>query len=237
MSLTSRDIEEIREREPFKRLSAFIRFLFPLIRPLVKVPLIYRYLSETPAGLWGSIFNCWKKQEYEKATQIAIYALEKYRNRGGDIDDYDWWTFMTLGVDSAKHIESEDLREKLIEYANTGIEPFEGYNVAYSYLEFSRWKYSAKNYEEAVRYAEVASRADHTWAEPDFILGWYGLVLSTGNAEEHLSRAVEKDERVLFRIANNSICKQYPHVVNKLKAKYSGRETKSGPNNTINLDS
>jgi hypothetical protein len=105
--------------------------------------------------------------------------------------------------------------------ANGGIEPFKGYDVAYSYLEFSRWKYLENNYEDAVKYAEIASFADNTWAEPEFILGWYGLMLSTGNAENHLCKAIEKDQRVLFRIANDKICKQYPHIINKLKMKYA----------------
>ncbi len=239
MSLRSRDIEEI-EREPFKE-PPFTKLFVSMIRLLAKVPLVKKYISESVGGLSGRIFRCWEAQEYENATQIAIHALEKYRNKKSRflpfMDHHHWWSFMKYGVDSAKCIENEELREKLIEYANTGIEPFEGYDVAYSYLEFSRWKYHADSYEEAVKYAEVASRSDSTWAEPDFILGWYGLLLSTGNAEEHLGRAVEKDQRVLFRIANNSICKQYPHIVSKLRAKYSGRETKLGPNNAINSDS
>jgi hypothetical protein len=114
-----------------------------------------------------------------------------------------------------------EIKQQLIEYANSGIKPFEGYFVAYSFLEFSRWKYESQDYEEAVEYAEIASKADKTWAEPDFILGWYGFSLNTGNPEEHLSRAIEKDRRILFRIANDDICKQYPHIISKLKAKYS----------------
>ena len=128
---------------------------------------------------------------------------------------------MKHGVDSASHISNNNLREKLETYANAGIAPFEGYDVAYSYLEMSRWKYYAQNYDEAVKYAEVAAAAaDKTWAEPDFILGWYGLVLNNGKAEEMLIRAVEKDLKMLFRIVNNDVCKQNPHIISKLKAKY-----------------
>ena len=131
---------------------------------------------------------------------------------------------MRYGAASAMHIPHSRLREPLIKYANAGIEPFEGYDVAYSYLAFSRWRFEANNHDEAVQYAEVASKADPTWAEPDFILGWYGLLLSRGNAEENLSRAIEKDQRWLFRIVNNDVCKQYPHIVNRLKAKYHAAE-------------
>ena len=237
MPLTSRDIEKIRSK-PLKA-PPFTKFVVAVLRLVAKLPPVNRYISESVGGLSGRIFRCWEKREYEKATNIAIYALEKYRNKTNNpvMDHHHWWSFMKYGVDSAKYIENEELREKLIEYANTGIEPFEGYDVAYSYLEFSKWKHHSKSYEVAIKYAEVASRSDSTWAEPDFILGWYGLLLGTGNAEEHLDKAVEKDHRVLFRIANNDVCKQYPHIVNKLKEKFHASEAKSGTNNASNSDS
>lgn len=222
MSLTSRDMEDI-SREPFKE-PWFTKFFVGVFRLLYKIPPFKKYLSGTVGGLSGSIFLCWENKEYEEATKIAIRALEKYRNKKSKIlpmtDHHHWWSFMKYGVDSAKYIKKEELRETLINLAKTGIKPFEGYTVAYSYLEFSRWRYQAEKYEEAIKYAELASQADGTWAEPDFILGWYGLLLSTGNAEKHLSRAIEKDHRILFCLANNDVCKQYPHIINKLKEKY-----------------
>jgi len=222
MPLSSRDIEDI-GCGPFKE-PWFTKCFGGMLRLLLKIPPFKRYLLETAGGLSGSIFRCWKQKEFQEATEIAIHALQKFRNKKSKIlpmmDHHHWWSFMKLGVDSANNIENEELEEKLITLATTGIEPIEGYNVAYSFLEFSRWKYRAEKYEEAVKYAKVASQADGTWTEPDFLLGWYGLLLGTGNAVEHLSRAIEKDHRVLFRVVNNDVCKQYPHIVNKLKEKY-----------------
>ena len=134
---------------------------------------------------------------------------------------------MKHGVYSANHVEADTYRKKLIDIGNNGLEPYEGYFVAYSYLEFSRWMYRFGDYEKAIRFAHIASKADRTWAEPDFILGWYGLLLSRGNAEEHLSNAIKKDRRIVFRISNNELCKQYPHIINKLKLKYSALDTGS----------
>ena len=222
MPLKSSDIERL-ERTPFKE-PPFVKFLLAGLQLLITIPPIKKLLAESTGGLSGRIFRCWEKQEYEKATRIAIRALEKYRNKKSRffyfMDHHDWWSFMTYGVDSAKHIKNEELREKLIQYANAGIEPFEGYDVAYSYLEFFRWKYEVGRYDEAIKYAEVAARADETWAEPDFILGWYALRHSTSSGEEHLIRAIEKDRRILFRIASDAICGQHPHIINKLKKRY-----------------
>ena len=229
-------MEKIRRSKPPKALR-FLEFFIKLLRPLFRIPPLNKYLSGTVGGLNGSIFNCQRKNEYEKATKIAIRGLEKYRHKKSKfsdvLDHHNWWRFMKYGVDSAGQIENKELVEKLINLAKTGMEPFEGYDVAYSYLEFSRWKYQAGKYEEAVEYAVVASQADATWAEPDFILGWYGLQLSTGNAEKHLSRAIEKDHRWLFRVANDDICKRYPHIISKLKEKYVASEIGQGRNKAL----
>jgi len=229
MSLTSKDIEAIKSK-PFKE-PRLTKTLLAVLRPLVKIPPIKKLIAESAGGLSGRIFRLQEKKEYEEATQVAIYALVKYRNKKSRflpfMDHHNWWQFMKYGVDSASHMNNENLREKLVTYANAGIAPFEGYDVAYSYLEFSRWRYYAHNYDEAIKYAEVAAVADKTWAEPDFILGWYGLVLNNGNAEKMLIRAVEKDPKMLFRIVNNDVCKQNPHIISKLKSKYHRLEAVS----------
>ncbi len=223
MSLTRKDVEDI-EREPFKE-PPFTSFFISLLRLLSKIPPIKKYLNESIGGLNGRIFRLWKTKEYEEATKVAIFGLEKYRRRKSKMlpfmDHHHWWQLMKHGAESATNSDNQELRDKLIDYAISGIEPFEGYDVAYSYLEFSKWKYQIEEHEKAIEYAKTASKADGTWAEPDFILGWYALVLGEGDAETHLSHAIEKDQRILFRIANNDICQEYPHIINMLKIKYS----------------
>jgi hypothetical protein len=231
MSLTRKDIEEI-ERKPFKE-PLFTNFFVSMLRFLSKIPPVKRYLNESIGGLNGRIFRLWEAKDYEEATKVAIFGLGKYRHKKSKMlpfmDHHHWWQLMKHGVDSAKNTDKQELKDKLIDYAISGIEPLEGYDVAHTYLEFSKWHYQINEYEKAVEFAMVASKADSTWAEPDFILGWYGLVLGKGDAETHLSHAIEKDPRILFRVASNDICQQYPHIINKLKEKYSAVPNESQP--------
>ena len=231
MSLTRKDIEEV-ERKPFKE-PPFTNFFVSVLRLISKISPIKKYLNESIGGLNGRIFRLWENKEYEAATKVAIFGLEKYRHKKSKIlpfmDHHHWWQLMKHGVDSATNTDNQELKDKLIEYATSGIEPFEGYDVAHAYLEFSKWQYQMKETEKAIEYAKIASKADGTWAEPDFILGWYGLVLGESDAETHLSHAIEKDPRILFRIANNDICQNYPHIINQLKAKYSEVSNENQP--------
>lgn len=226
MSITKKDIESIQESIQSKplKLPAIINFIFSVLSPISKIPAIRKYIENSSGGLNGQIFRHWNKQEYDEATKVTIKGLEKYRNKKSLLtpfmDHHTWWQFMELGVDSAKNSNNFELKDKLIEHANSGIKPFEGYYVAYSFLEFSKWKYQRQDFEKAIEYAKTASKADSTWAEPDFILGWFSLVLGYADAEAHLCNAIEKDSRILFRIANNDICKQHPHIISKLIAKY-----------------
>lgn len=232
MALSSRDLEKARSK-PFKE-PWFTRGALFLVRLIKKIPYFKMKIDDSMGGLSGSIFRCQRSGDHSRATKIAIYALEKYRNKKSrfvpEMDHHHWWSFMRHAVESAKQIDDLELKEKLIDLAEHGIEPFEGNFVAVAFLEFSRWKYRDEIYDKAIAYAKIAAEADGTWAEPDFILGWYGLVLGEGDAEEHLTQAIEKDKRILFRVVNNDLCKQYPAIIQKLKEKYSFYEAEDGPN-------
>ena len=226
MPHTFKDIESI-EHKPIAT-PWFGDALVALLRLLAFIPVARRYLLETAGGLLGRIFACSNNEDYEEAARIALRALGKYRHRKSRLLPFmvhhHWWTFMRHGVASARMIEDIEVRKKFIDFANTGIPPLEGYDVAYSFLEFSRWRYCDGDYAEAINYAETASNADSTWAEPDFLLGFYRLVLGIGDAEAYLSRSLDKDKRIIFRIVNNAAFKQHPHLIAKLKAKYAGLE-------------
>lgn len=227
MPLSSRDIENIHS-QPSKE-PAFGNIFLAFFRLLSKIPFISDFFMETSGGIAGRIFRFQAHDKHHAAAELAIHALNKFRNKKSlflkNMEHHDWWGFMKYGVESARTLDDNELREKYIDLANNGIEPYEGYDVAFSYNEFSRWKYDTDDYDAAFKYAEIASNADKTWAESEFLLGWYSLLLGRGNAEQHLSRAIEIDKRTLFRISNNEVCKQYPHIIKKLKAKYAELES------------
>ena len=69
----------------------------------------------------------------------------------------------------------------------------------------------------AISYAEMAARADETWAEPDFILGWYALGLDSAKAVDCFAKAVEKERGIVFRIAADPECRNYPSIIQSVK--------------------
>lgn len=207
------------------RLKTVLNVFAFLLRPLFRIAAIFgplrRALGNSVGGRTGAISRCAAREKHDKAVALAIDALATYRHQssrfpfptGQDL----WWVFMKFAVDSLQTYDDPDTWDELIEMARNGVEPFEGYDVAQSFLAFSQWKYRAGDYEAAVMFAETAARADVTWGEPDFILGWYCLARGGGDALAHLTRAIGKDPGMLFRIASDPLCSQHPHIIETLK--------------------
>ena len=114
----------------------------------------------------GSIFRCRNNNDYDIALTLSIYALGRFRHKkdrlAPGMENRTWWQCIKQGVDRAKHLDSEDLKDILVRMACEGIQPFEVYDVSYAYLEFSRLACNRKQYEAAVAYVRAASKADCT---------------------------------------------------------------------------
>jgi len=223
MGQTKKDLEDISETsaKTMAVVDALMPVLRPLIRPLWRIGFIGRFLNGTTGGRTGAIGRCTQRGEHERAADLAIAALREYRHHPAGTwrpsgRDY-WWMFMYFAVCSLEQCDAPDKRNEVIEMARNGVEPFHGYYVALSFLALSRWKYREGDRVAALEFAEIAARADETYAEPDFILGWYSLVLGGGDAMEHLARAVRKDPRMLSRIVQDPACGRHPHIIQKLK--------------------
>ena len=231
MPLNRNDHKEIEGQDI--KTPPFTNFLVSVLRYATRFPIFKKYLSESIGGLNGRIFKHWENHEYENAIEVAIFGLEKYKNKKSKILPFmihhHWWSLMKNGVYSAEQSEKLSSIDRLIEIGVTGIKPFEGYDVAYSYLAFSRRMYGLNKVKMAKQYALTASEADNTWAEPDYLLGWYATVFGEGEAEPHLFRALERDSTIFFRIASDPVFREHPSLVSKLKLKYSSLYETTAP--------
>lgn len=228
MGLTKKDYEAV--ARDHARFRALVKRLQPLLAPLVRLVtrpgFIRRRAERSVSGRVGRISGLNRRGEYAKAAGLAIETLKEFRTRtaaeqsaGGPrgTPAY-WWFFVHLAADSLKDLEDWHKRGELIALAESVERPQADFDAAASFLAFARWKDEVGDYEDARAFAEIAADADPTWAEPDFLLGWYCLTLGGGGALEYLKDAVRKDPQVYFRIASNPECRRYPHIVQSLKA-------------------
>ena len=132
-------------------------------------------------------------------------------------DRESWWFFAGLAVENLSASGDNDGMERLIVMARDGVPPFEGYEVAQTYLALSRWKYKQEDLDAAIGFAEQAAKADATWADPNFVLGWYCLVMGRDGASDYLAKAVEIEPGIYARIAKDPVCGRHPHITARLK--------------------
>lgn len=194
----------------------------PILQLLIRIGFVRRYFKGMAGARIGAMSRCQKRGEHDKAADLAIDALRAFRDRKPGRFDFGhlhlyWWQFMHHAVYNLQNCPGTKKWETVIALARDGMEPFEGYDVAYAFHIFARLKFAHRDYEAAREFATIAARADETWAEPDLLLGRHALAVGGGDAMAHLSRAVSKDESILFRIANDSVCRQHPHIIAKLK--------------------
>lgn len=220
MDLTKAEFDDV--SKPTGKLIAFAGFLAPLLQPLLQ----HRFVSRLPGirlgDEIGTILSRARSGAHGEAASLAMEALRRYRDpppkefflTGHDL----WWLFMYHAAYSLHELGDLEKRDELVEMAANGVEPFRGFHVAGSFIVFAHWKYEEGDYDRAIEFAKIAAEADETYAEADFRLGRYYLALGGGDATEQLGRAIRKDHRMFFRIANDPLCRQYPHIIQKLKA-------------------
>lgn len=220
---TKKDLEEASNQTA--KTKARMDTLQPVFNSFVwllsRMGFVRRRLAKTAGARIGTISRYAERGEHEAAAALAIKALKDYRHQKETVwlpkgRDY-WWMYMDLAASNLEKCDDREKWEELIEMASNGIKPFQGYDVASSFLAFSRWKYRVGDHDRAIEFAQIAANADATFGEPDFLLGWYRLVLGGGDALDHLSAAVRKDKRIIFQIAKDPECRKHPHILQKLK--------------------
>lgn len=203
------------------RLFSVLEKLVPLIQPIFRLTFLSRLLQKTTGGRIGLIAGHAERGNHEKAATLALETLNELRNKAKHSKNsrisHDWWFFMDLAASSLEKHKDHSKRKEVIELATSGAKSVQGYSASCSFLAIARWKYRDGDYEKTIEYAEIAASADKTWAEPDFFLGWLDIVLGGDDPMLHLTQAIRKDPRIIFRIASDPECRKHPHIVQRLK--------------------
>lgn len=228
MTLTKKEQDEILRdgvRLP-PGVNAFVKtvvwILTPILWLLTRFGFGKRLIARSHGGRSGAISRCQRRGEHDKAVDLAIDALRTYRHRMQELLDtgaphFRWWWFMRQAVYNLQHSDDAEKWETVIALARDGPEPFEGFEVAYAFHTFARKKLAERDYEAAVEFATLSARADESWPESDLLLGWYELQVGGGDVLAHLRRAVQKDQSVLFRIADDPTFQRHPDLLERLK--------------------
>lgn len=157
------------------------------------------------------------REKHKEAYELALDSLARFRKENDILAHYDWWLFMYYAAWAVQMLNNDGYRKQLLLFANNGLKPFDGSYVSKCFSLFSRWNCFFGNYTEAEKQARIAKKADETNADPDFLLGWYKLILHNGDPMPHFKKAIAKDFSITQQIIDEKSISKHPEVVDKIK--------------------
>lgn len=214
--VTKRDLKAVSaESERWITLTNRAAWLLgPVVKLLYRIGPFRRWAKGTVGGRVGAISRLAESGRHEEAAALAMEPLEASRQLS---QSWEWWFLARMAAENLAASKDREGMGRLMAMARDKAPPREGYAAAQALLAFSRCSYGEKEHDQAFAFAQQAADADPTWAEPNFVLGWYCLVLGRDGASNHLAKAVETEPEIYSRIGKDPVCGGHPHIIARLK--------------------
>lgn len=134
-----------------------------------------------------------------------------------------WWRLMRSAVGimgnfpATQTQEVMDLLPQLMKLCAVAPQPWQGYNVAYSFATLSLWCFRFGKVEKALDYINLAIHADPHWGYPEYLLGWYGLQLEGIDPIPHFARAIHQNKSFFDQLQQDPLCRYCPKIIKAVK--------------------
>lgn len=189
-------------------------------KPSVWVHLFGPLWPSSFIGIQLSVLKLRAKGQLNEALKLLLKALATSHFWWGH--EGKWWSMMKEASILAQDLQLVGQTEpgpflqlcKLCKYAP---QPWQGYDVAYSFVSLSLWSFIQGKAHHALEQVKIAVHADPSWAYPEYLLGWYGLWLEGIDPVKHFVRAVHLDWQYWERLKQDPQCQQFPEVLSLVK--------------------
>lgn len=176
------------------------------------------FWRKTFHGLTSQVMQLRRQGELIEALNVLLEGLAK--NHYWKDHANKWWHLMYLAVNIAQNLQlgevssqySEPL-QRLLKLSTRAPQPWHGYQVAYCFCAFSLWSFAQKKFPKAIEQVNVAVHADLTWGYPEYLLGWYGLVLEGMDPVSHFVKAVHIDSNFFQKLKQDPFLHHFPEVL------------------------
>jgi len=191
-----------------------LRHILSLLKQMLPIP---SYLLDYTGPYLVTVTRLMEDKKYGEALALSRQGLRNCDELGEAKRRFRWWQFLSCAVYCAEVLDREDEKERLLSLGEARQGRDSGRDVAYCFSHFSRWKYTAGDYDKATEYAEIARGADSTFAEAHFLLGWYALFVRESDPIDHFRAAIENDAAYLARIVHDPEIMNFPHLRAQLR--------------------
>jgi hypothetical protein len=179
------------------------------------------FWHKTYYGIKMQVASLQRQGEQLKALNVLIEGLTSVNFWGSAAKK--WWHLMRMSVEVAQELKlcasasrCEPI-QRLLKLCTQGPSPWQGYDVAYSFVMFSLWSLVQGKTSKAIEYVNAAIHADPMWGYPEFLMGCYGLIFEGFDPASHFVKAIRKNWIFLQRMEQDLLCQQFPEVIQIVK--------------------
>lgn len=186
---------------------------------------LYRFFSflglKTFYGLKIQVAKLCRQDEPIEALNLLLDGLAE--NHFWRKHAMKWWELMRMAIGIAQdlHLDTTDRLyqplQRLLKLCMSGPEPWQGYNVAYSFVSLSLWSFQRGKTQKAIEQVNIALHADPAWGYPEYLLGWYGLVLEGIDPVPHFVKAIKINWDFFQKLKQDPLCQRFPEMIQVIK--------------------
>ena len=208
--------------------------------PTESKPLLVSFFSKIMK--WMGLGKWWQKSFYGLKMQVSLWhrqgeplkalhaifdwlTLHHFEKEGSQ----KWWYLMRMAVSLAQDLPvnkndvNSDLIKKLEKMGNIAPQPWQGFDVAYSFSMLSLWSLRQGKTQKAMEQVTIALHADPNWGTPEYLLGCYGLLLEGIDPVVHFARAIKINGHYLQQLNKDPLVAQYPDILQQVQKLVIGR--------------
>lgn len=158
-----------------------------------------------------------RKEQPLLAFNLLIEALE--RNQFLFNHAKKWWHLMAKAMQIAQSLELDPQQNpllRLVKVLKLGPQPWQGYEVAFCFASLSFYSFLTGKYNKAIEYVNIANHAEKAWGYPEYLLGWYGILLEGIEPIPHFIRAIQCNSRYWQFLQDDPLLAKFPEVLKKV---------------------
>lgn len=197
-------------------------FTDDIINQIFSILGLRQFWRKTYYGLTLQVSQLRRQGKPLEALNVLVHGL----THGNFWRDHSskWWSLMKTAVGIAQDLKLGGFNrfeptQQLLKLSRVAPQPWQGYDVAYSFVALSLWSFSQGKTQRAIEHAQIAIHADPSWGYPEYLFGWYGLILEGIDSVPHFVRAIKADRRYFQRLKQDPLLQQFPDILQSVKQK------------------
>ena len=185
---------------------------------LLKIPLVRKYKELADGKFDELVNNLYIKGDYQNAFIYARTWMEGNCNGTPNYSLLRWWSMMQQAIKSGVKLqEGKNAYDDLVRIVESDCSIAEERLAAECLINLAMWGYNFDDLKKCIELTQRGLKADSSWGEPSFLLGWFHLSFDEEASVSYFNNAIALNPEYLKRIEEDSNCINHPNIIKSIK--------------------